>query len=621
MWLNGNHCREAKTNTNDELLKLEGELTDTQAQITFAKFLRYNPAIACQILYGVELYPVQDLMLRTMFQRDFVLNILSRGYGKSTVAGWFIGLYAIFNPGVKIGISSKSFRQSKIIFKNLEDIQKSAKGMFFKQCVQKVIHGADAWEMTFHNNSRIVCIPLGDGGKIRGYRFDVMVIDELLLLSDQTINEVIRPFLVVNSDPKMKLKIEKAIKILRQTGEISEEDIKTITPMGKKLIGLTSASYKFEYLYELYSSYIESIKSTYDPESENKISHAVFQLSHKSAPEGLMNKSQVEEARSTMSAAQFARELESQFTDDSSGFFSSHKMKLATVPDGQKPCTRIMGDPNKKYILAIDPNYNDAEMSDHFAMAVTELDEENRSGTLVHAYALSKSNIAARARYIAYLMKSFNIVFIILDNAGGNKFIGDINESVELKTLGINFKFLDDIDFTKGDYSEELKKARNQYNLLNHKICYAQYFEGQWIRAANEHLQGCIENKRILFASSPTEDDYYLQLKSKIDIESIEYDSEMPDNRNQKLNEFIEHQPYLINLTKTECALIEVATSPQGKQTFDLPRNLKGSTSPDRPRKDSYTVLLLNNWAIKCYFDFMNTENKKREAFIPINFS
>lgn len=621
MWEQGNHCKSVKKNINDELLSLEGELDDTTARITLAKFLRYNPSFACQLLFGVELYEIQDIILRAMWQRDFVLTILSRGYGKSFLAGLFVGLYCIFNPGVKIGIASKSFRQSKIIFKNLEDLSKSHKGKFFKQCIAKITHGADAWEMLFTNGSRVICVPLGDGGKIRGYRFDVMIIDELLLLSDQTVNEVIRPFLVVNSDPKMKFKLEGAIEVLKKSGDITEDDIKTILPIGKKLIGLTSASYKFEFLYKLFESYVESIRSDPKDNKDSTISHAVFQLSYKSAPEGLMNANQINEAKATMSAAQFARELESQFTDDSSGFFSAQKMKLATVPDGMHPCTRITGDPEKKYILAIDPNYNDSETSDHFAMALTELDEENRSGTLVHAYALSKSNISARAKYVAYLFKNFNIVFVIVDNAGGNKFIGDINESEELKSLGINLKFLTDVDFTKGDYTEEIKKAKNQYNQSNYKICYAQLFEGQWIRTSNEHLQACIENKKIQFASTPTENDYYLQLKSKINIEDLEYDDEMPENRNQKLNEFIEHQSYLVNLTKVECSLIEIATSPQGRQTFDLPRNLKGSTSPDRPRKDSYTVLLLNNWALKCYFDFTNSETVKRTGFIPITFS
>lgn len=621
MWLDGNHCKIPSKNINDSLLEIKGELDDVQAQITFAKFLRYNPSFACSLLFGIDLYEIQDIIIRTMWQRDFVLNILSRGFGKSFLAGVFIGLYAIFNPGVKIGICSRTFRQSKIIFKNLEDLSRTHKGKFFAQCINKPVHGADAWEMTFVNGSRVICLPLGDGAKIRGYRFDVMVIDELLLLSDQTINEVIRPFLVVNSDPKMKYNIEQAIKVLKENNEITDDDIKTIMPAGKKLIGLSSASYKFEYLYTLFDGYIQKIKSKPSDKEVNDVSHAIFQLSYKAAPIGLMNEQQVNEARATMSAAQFARELESQFTDDSSGFFSAQKMKEATVPDGEYPCTKITGNPNKKYILSIDPNYNDSETSDHFAMAVTELDEENRSGILVHAYALSKSNIAARAKYVAYLLKHFNIVYIVLDNAGGNKFIGDINESAELKNLGINLKFLEDIDFTKGDYSEELKKARNDYNLSNHKICYAQLFEGQWIRTANEHLQGCIENKRIKFASCPTENDFYAQIQSKIPIEDLEYDDEMPSNRNEKLREFIEHQTYLMNLTKTECALIEITSSPQGKQTFDLPRNLKGSTSPDRSRKDSYTVLLLNNWGIKCYFDMMNLEAVKKQAFIPINFS
>jgi hypothetical protein len=59
----------------------------------------------------------------------------------------------------------------------------------------------------------------------------------------------------------------------------------------------------------------------------------------------------------------------------------------------------------------------------------------------------------------------------------------------------------------------------------------------------------------------------------------------------------------MIDLTKNECALIQITTTAQGTQTFDLPSNLRRQTGPDKARKDSYSALLLANWMTKVYFD------------------
>ena len=74
-------------------------------------------------------------------------------------------------------------------------------------------------------------------------------------------------------------------------------------------------------------------------------------------------------------------------------------------------------------------------------------------------------------------------------------------------------------------------------------------------------------------------------------------------NKGAKMIDFIEHQADMINLTKNECALIQITTTAQGTQTFDLPSNLRRQTGPDKARKDSYSALVLANWMTKVYFD------------------
>ena len=83
--------------------------------------------------------------------------------------------------------------------------------------------------------------------------------------------------------------------------------------------------------------------------------------------------------------------------------------------------------------------------------------------------------------------------------------------------------------------------------------------------------------------------------------------------------DFVEHQYDMMNLTKTECALIQITTSPQGTQTFDLPQNLKRQSGPDKARKDSYSALVLGAWMIKLYYDMQNAKPEEaRQTFTPV---
>ena len=54
--------------------------------------------------------------------------------------------------------------------------------------------------------------------------------------------------------------------------------------------------------------------------------------------------------------------------------------------------------------------------------------------------------------------------------------------------------------------------------------------------------------------------------------------------------DFIEHQSDMIMLAKGQCSLIQIKTSPQGNQTFDLPDSLRRTSGPNKARKDSDLV-------------------------------
>ena len=86
-----------------------------------------------------------------------------------------------------------------------------------------------------------------------------------------------------------------------------------------------------------------------------------------------------------------------------------------------------------------------------------------------------------------------------------------------------------------------------------------------------------------------------------------------------KMIDFVEHQVDMIEKTKAECALIQIKTTAQGTQTFDLPDNLKRQTGPEKARKDSYSALVLGNWMIKTYYDMHNIKETQGVAtFTPV---
>jgi hypothetical protein len=69
--------------------------------------------------------------------------------------------------------------------------------------------------------------------------------------------------------------------------------------------------------------------------------------------------------------------------------------------------------------------------------------------------------------------------------------------------------------------------------------------------------------------------------------------------------DFVENLKDLISLTKVQCAMIEVSSTPNGHQSFDLPKNLKSQRGNNRARKDLYSALVLGNWGKKIYFDML----------------
>ena len=591
---------------NAEFKKLKGGLEDKEAKVTLAQFLRSNIGLTTELVSGIKLAPFQEVTLKGMMNRNFSMCVWGRGCGKTFIASVFCFLQCIFEPRTKILIAGPTFRTARFIFNNLETIVESEGAELLAQAFGAKVKRNDQYEWKI-NGGTITAIPL-NGEKIRGFRANVLVLDEYLLIPEDIINNVLMPFLVAPQNIKERLEIREIEDKLIKEGSMKEED-RIKFENTSKMIALSSASYTFESLYKTYKEWMEKITAK---EQVGDAKYFISQMGYEALPEEMIDPIIIEEAQSGgQSHSSFRREYCAHFTDGSDSYFSAKKMHECTIPDGEEPTTQVYGTKGSKYILGIDPSFSNSPSSDFFAMSLLELDDKTQQGTLVHSYAVAGGNLSDHIKYLYYIVSNFNVDMIIIDNAGA-EFIDSANASALFKENKRKIDFFEFASAKDGDdYRKELSRASRAYNVTSGSICFKQIFTSDFIRKGNEHLQACIDHKKIWFSSKTAANDTAFNRYSSKSL-PLKHIGET------SVLDFIETQDALIYQTKKQCALVEVKSTAKGTQTFDLPLHLKKSTSAHKARKDNYTTLMLANWALKCYYDIRNAkESSVDDTFSP----
>lgn len=606
MWYCPEKYKRNIEDVNLTLSKLSGDLEDKEAKITLAKFLRSNIGFTTEIISGQKLYPFQEVILKGMLNKNFSLNVWGRGAGKTYLASVYCFLQCIFEPNTNILIAGPTFRTARFIFNYLEKIVDSKGAALLQQAFGVKAKRNDLFEWQINGGS-IKAIPL-NGEKIRGFRANVLLLDEFLLLPEDLIKTVLMPFLVVPQNLRERMDIRELEDKLIKEGQLKEED-RHVFENTSKMIALSSASYTFENLYKTYQEWMANIYS----KEVSSATYFISQLSYEALPPDMVDSNVIEEARSGGSSrASFMREYCAQFTDGSDSYFSAKKMHECTIPDGQEPTLKLNGCKDKKYVIAIDPSFSNSPSSDFFAMAVMELDDESHTSTLVHNYAVAGGDLKDHISYFDYLTDSFNVEMIVIDNAGYT-FIDSCNQSELFSKKRKEFTFFDfNSDLEGVDYENMLKIAKRQYNRQNNAIVFKQNFTVNFIRNSNEYLQGCIDFKRVWFGSRISAN---ASAFDRISCQTLKLQLKPEES----IMDVIEDQDILVVNVKKQCSLVEVSTTAKGTQSFDLPQHLKRSNSPSRARKDNYTALLLGTWAVKGYYDMVNVKvNEGTTTFAPI---
>ena len=131
-----------------------------------------------------------------------------------------------------------------------------------------------------------------NGEKIRGFRANVLVLDEYLLLPEDIIKTVLMPFLVAPQNMKERLEIREIENRLIEQGAMKEED-RMVFENNSKMIALSSASYTFENLFKTYKEWMEKIQN----KETTDATYFISQMSYEALPTEMVDPTIIEEAQ------------------------------------------------------------------------------------------------------------------------------------------------------------------------------------------------------------------------------------------------------------------------------------------------------------------------------------
>ena len=154
-----------------ELNEITGSIKEEEAKYLLYKFLRNNIAFTTEMFLGVKLFPFQAMAIKGMMVSDYSMFVFSRGMSKTFSTAIYVLLECLLNPNSNIGVIAGSFRQSKQIFQKMEDILSKPEAKLLKECGIKITKGTDQWTLRI-GNSRAIALPLANGERLRGFRFN-----------------------------------------------------------------------------------------------------------------------------------------------------------------------------------------------------------------------------------------------------------------------------------------------------------------------------------------------------------------------------------------------------------------------------------------------------------------
>lgn len=421
-------------------------------------------------------------------------------------------LEAMLYPGRKVGMLSKTFRQSKYMFKELEKIWHGSE-ILRNSTTSSPKTSNDQCYLEFypapgHAPSLIQALPLGsDGSGIRGARYQVILCDEYAQMDKDIVDLVIMPFLNTKENPQREA--EKLAEYRELVGDPTAE-LKT---KPNKFIASSTAFYQFNHLWETTSTLSSKIVANYNmakrrgrdasgrvPEDfkfigepiNNQFPNRVIsdgdQCIHifniYNLPDGWLDKQTIINAKESMDEHGFAMEYLSLFPSESAGFFSIKNLTDARLNnDFSAILEPRLG---MKYTMGIDP----ARESDNFAVTIFEVDQIENQINLVRSIVWEQKPFPYIVSQLRKIIDHYKMETFGMDAGGGGTIVRDMLADPPVGLTPI-------LEVGNDKYRTYIGERK-----LSKLIQFGNY---QWLHDANFNFRAGLEKGLLKIAAPPKE--------------------------------------------------------------------------------------------------------------------
>lgn len=149
--------------------------------------------------YGMKLFLFQKILIYFMNLNSYVMIVASRGVSKSYTIAVFCVLRCILYPNTKIVIASGVKNQAGLII--TQKIKKELASVYpaIGYEIKKINESDKNTSVEFENGSSIEAVVSNDGS--RGYRANILILEEFRMISKEVLDTVLVPFLNVKRIP------------------------------------------------------------------------------------------------------------------------------------------------------------------------------------------------------------------------------------------------------------------------------------------------------------------------------------------------------------------------------------------------------------------------------------
>jgi len=174
--------------------------------IAWTQFYRANPHRFIVEYLGLPLHLFQMFIIYMFDIFNHNMLCCARGTGKSYVTAVYSCCRCILYPGTAVLIGASTKGQAKLLISQKIEKDIYLKSPNLRREIKEIKCNGNEAKVIFHNGSSIEAVVSGE--QSRGFRCNILIIDEFRLVSKEIIDRIMTPFLNVNRRPPFMNKNE-----------------------------------------------------------------------------------------------------------------------------------------------------------------------------------------------------------------------------------------------------------------------------------------------------------------------------------------------------------------------------------------------------------------------------